>query len=321
MTGEPRSRFHTEIDMSLVKIKKGNLIATKKIWNLWYGEQNELIVVESPTMTVADFAQINNTRFLRCLLSCCHTEFVEWIRSFESIVFDRISKHTNYINFKSRSNIVHNQAFGSCVNLNFVPLQVVFFDHKQDVIPFVDALLNLKPSNPIKVLMCIKFAYTTQTHFGIEVQPMQIKIMPPILTTRLALFKDFSSYHKMHAVKIPIGAIECKMKMDGCNNNDIDHFKKSIVSETTQPKSMLFETISMNKLAPSKSFPCPPLPPPPPPPPPPSLLPLPRPQPPRIQTQRQHVTQPPTTPKVNVVPSLHDILSAKNKLRKTVSDN
>jgi hypothetical protein len=317
--------LNTEELVSRLRLKKPTALATKHIWNIYNGE--EAFLVQSPWLTIP-YSVIFNDEFSHFQFDCCHEDFVNMVSNLQEHIVTRIRRSGVELGDRHFVNLVKPRLVSKVLRVRGQAADVQFYDQSGSRLE--EGARCLSRHKRTRIIFWLRWFWCSDKYYGIELQPLQIKVEQPPAEPLFQEETDFGVYHRMLKVKVPMEAVLNKMRLDGCSEAEIKTFVHAATAKAPPP-------------APPPPAPPPPppsipgqrLPPPPPPPPPPRGGFPPPPPPPaaapsalaflkqikngefKLKPKGSHA--PATALKFvdtsRKVPSLQDILSAKSRLK------
>jgi hypothetical protein len=311
--------LNTEDLLSRLKLKKPTALATKHIWNIYNCE--EAFLVQSPWLTIP-YSVIFNDDFSHFQFDCCNEDFVNTVGNLQDHIVTRIRRSGVDLGDRHFVNHVKPRLVSKVLRVRGLAADVQFYD--QSGRKLEEGAKCLSRHKRTRIIFWLRWFWCSDKYYGIEFQPLQIKVEQPPAEPLFQEEPDFGVYHRMLKVKVPMAAVLNKMRLDGCSEAEIKAFLGGATSEAPSPVPVCPPAAP---LAPR---------PPPPPPPPRGGLPPPAPPPPRapapsslaflkqikngefkLKPKGQH---PPAAALKSVdtshkVPSLQDILAAKSRLK------
>lgn len=219
-----------DLKLENIKLKQPVQYGKKKVYHIYYtndGDQTEEseVVIQTPELIIP-YSVLTNPEKDSLQFDCVNQQYVEYIKSIE----DRILKKANRVireecNEKTFLNCAKDTANGNVLRFRVKDANdVLCFDQDGKSI----SIQELKCERKIQLILWIKYLWIYGEYYGIEISVMQIKIH---MMPQHCLFenetKDYSKYEKMFKMRIPMPAVEHKMRLDGMSDEDIEMFKKS----------------------------------------------------------------------------------------------
>jgi hypothetical protein len=226
-----------------IRIKKACVYSTQVVWNMMYSAGNkeeQSFLIQTPWMMIpypVIFKEENKT----FQFTCCHDDFCDKLLEIETHILNRVrSAHVD----------LHNKKILNCVRILPITHDKIlklggntfdtsFFD--QDGNRLRDAQC-LSQHKRICLILFIKSAWCSSMYYGLDVVPLQIKVevLPqlsePCFVPENGAVIDDDKYIRMIRMKIPADAVRNRMKLDGHDDASITSFlARSKVSPTLPP--------------------------------------------------------------------------------------
>ena len=233
-----------DIELDKIKLKKPIPLGNKLVFNLYYKQNNieQCFIIQSPQMIVPySVLQTQDSDMVQ--FDCCNTEFLTFVENINDFVLGKIKKfNPDVLESKEYYNNIKQKEFGNVIRIKINnSSEISVYDQFANLISFD----KLKADKTVQIIFHIKWVWVSKCYYGIDYSVIQIKL---IMIPREVMFEPdnipisenkncFEKYDKMLKMKIPSGAVESKMKLDGLSCNVIDSF---------------FSNCNFNKNVPSK---------------------------------------------------------------------
>jgi hypothetical protein len=283
----------SDIDVTQIKIKVPYEFNNKKIFNVYYNEDDPLLI-ETPDCYLPYNYNLYDNRYFQMDLVILNND-AEFTACLDHIISYIHSKIANKYDVSKTCELYHGKNKIKLKNNNFDTIRV--FNNNRELID----IKNLSKDDRVKCIIQLDkvFINNKMKSDSINFKIFQIKKIDKSIDVfkcpslfDLSSSIDLSKYDKMLSIGIPLEAVKHKMKLDGINSSDITNYK--------------------NNKPPPPPFGLPPPPPPPfglPPPPPPFGLP-----PPPFGLTVAH-TKPSACIATNKPPTIDELLKAKGSLK------
>jgi hypothetical protein len=228
-----------EINNKRIKIKKPINLGNKKVFNLYYLSQAKTeieLLLQSPELIIP-YGKIQSQDIDEIQFDCCNDKFIRDIEYIRDYIIDKIRKYDNNL-LKNRIHFdqIKKKDFGKILRCKISNADVNIYDQNGNIITDED----LKANRKIQLIINIKCFWVSSNYYGIEYSVLQIKIHKPpdynkIMFTNIPnLDQDINldKYNKMLKLRIPLEAVEAKMKLDGLSPITIKNFIEDKEKET-----------------------------------------------------------------------------------------
>jgi hypothetical protein len=225
-----------EIDVKRIKIKKPLNLGNKRIFNLYYlsddGKTENRFIIQSPELIIP-YGIIKTPDIDEIQFDTCNDKFIENIEYIRDYIITKINKYDNNIlDSKIHIDKVINKDFGKVLRFKIKNISDINIYNDEGTIIDYD---NLKSERKINIIIELKWFSIYDAFFGLEYSVLQIKIQMPYSqslfiqeNTEQETNNIFEKYEKMLKLRIPLGAVESKMKLDAIPADDIETFLNKI---------------------------------------------------------------------------------------------
>ena len=214
---------HVTVDETHIRIKKAHVFSTQVMWDIHYVtdlQKEEAFLVQTPWMIIpypVNFKDENKT----FQFTCCHQEFCEKMLDIEKHILHRIQ--TTHVDFHHRKLVSNVKCFASdkILKLHGNTFDTKFFDKCANKLEDAQCLSQHKR---VCVIILIKAAWCSSSYYGLTVVPLQIMVeIFPRLTDHSFISDDddLEKYKRMVRMRIPLDAVKNRMQLDGHDKNKI----------------------------------------------------------------------------------------------------
>lgn len=216
-------RIETEhLNINEIKLKNPTSLGHKLIFNIKY--MNENCIFQTPDMIIPH-SPLRNESDNSLQFDCCNDKFVKHLDDISTYILQRMHKaRPHLLQNKNYVNKVKDGSFGKILRLKINnESDIEIFDQYKTRL---NGLSNITAQKKIQMILWIKWFWVSRDYYGIEYSIVQLKITMPPSENLFQEHDSFTKYKKMLAMKIPLQAVEHKMKLDGCSNDDIVKFQE-----------------------------------------------------------------------------------------------
>lgn len=217
------------VDEAHIRIKKAHVFSTQVMWDIQYvaddSRNEEAFLVQTPWMIIpypVNFKDENKT----FQFTCCHQEFCEKMLEIEKHILHRIQ--TTHVDFHNRKLVSNVKCFSSdkILKLNGNTFDTKFYDKFANKLDDAQCLSQHKR---VCAILFIKAAWCSSAYYGLTVVPLQIMVeILPQLTDHSFLSDDddlealVEKYKRMVKMRIPLEAVKNRMELDGHDKGKIE---------------------------------------------------------------------------------------------------
>ncbi len=229
------------IDDLHIRIKKAIVYSTQVVWNTMYSavgaEKEHTFLLQTPWMVIP-YPVIFKDESKTFQFTCCHDDFCGKLLEIETHILNRVSSvHVD----------LHNKKILNCVRsipltqekflkLSGNTFDTSFFDQNGNGLDDPQCLSQHKR---ICLILFIKSAWCSSTYYGLDIIPLQIKVevLPRIIEplfipeSRISGSIVDEKYNRMIRMRIPKDAVRNRMKLDGLDDTTINEFIASMDGE------------------------------------------------------------------------------------------
>lgn len=219
------------VDEAHIRIKKAHVFSTQVMWDIHYvadDTQNEAaFLLQTPWMIIpypVNFKDENKT----FQFTCCNKEFCDKMLQIEEHILHRIQ--TTHVDFHNRKLLSNVKCFATdkILRVNGNTFDTKFFDKFANRLEDAQCLSQHKR---VCSILFIKAAWCSSAYYGLTVVPLQImvEILPQLTNHSFLSFNDdddcdamAEKYRRMVKMRIPIEAVKNRMELDGHDKGTID---------------------------------------------------------------------------------------------------
>lgn len=217
------------VDQQHVRIKKPSVYSTRVVWNILYcrsggvttnGSTEQPFMVQTPWMVIP-YPVVFKDESKTFQFTCCHDEFCHKMQEIETHILNRVNTAHVDIHNKKVLSTVRTFTNDKILKLTGNTFDTAFFDQHGKALHDAQCLSQHKR---ICLILFIKAAWCSNTYFGLDVVPLQIKVevlpkltQPCFLPEPTDILID-DKYRKMIRMRIPMDAVRNRMKLDGHND-------------------------------------------------------------------------------------------------------
>ena len=255
---------YSDINLKKIKIKKPTGMADKLIFNIYYlfDEDKEIDLLFRTGDMIIPYEVLYSPEKNELQFDCCNNDVLKRIESIRDYIYQKVHKaYPKLFENKNHLDKIKTKEYGKLLRLKVRNIdEIPIFDqhHKK-----VDYTL-LKSERKIKLLLQLKWFWIWDKYYGLDYSVIQIKVYIPIQQplfdiddpeeTKVECPNDFEKYEKMLKLKIPLEAVESKMKLDGLETKQIDIFKSKIEIQKQKSSVDTKSIIAKNDVKPENKF-------------------------------------------------------------------
>jgi hypothetical protein len=238
------------IDEQHIRIKKACVYSTQVVWNTMYSvtdtSKEQSFLLQTPWMVIP-YPVIFKDESKTFQFTCCHDEFCNKLLEIETHILKRVrSAHVD----------LHNKKMLNCVRtlpvthdkilkLTGNTFDTSFFDQNGNRLHDAQCLSQHKR---ICMILFIKSSWCSSMYYGLDVVPLQIKVEVLPKLNELSFIPESGDvdekYHRMIRMRIPTDAVRNRMKLDGFDDATINEFISTVgCSSNGAPKDKLPPTL------------------------------------------------------------------------------
>jgi hypothetical protein len=260
MTGPEQHRvviLNDNIDhiMKDIGLRKATSLGTKKVVKIFRRSFGDALYIQTPQVTVP-YSGMFSQDMVEVQFDVCHDDFLKRLKSLETGVLDRLRLHLPEV-FQGRTQCskIRDKEYGPVLRLKIHSLaQTPLFNNEGIQLP-TDYYKNaLSREQVLYLILWVKWVWWTQTSYGIEYIVMQAKcagapptsfmFCNPTITSNGTTNntnntnntnKKYEKYEKMRSLGIPTGAVKSKMVLDGLGEDAIQEFTQSTGAQMHPP--------------------------------------------------------------------------------------
>jgi hypothetical protein len=246
-----------EIDVKRIKIKKPLNLGNKRIFNLYYlsddGTTENRFIIQSPELIIP-YGIIKTPDIDEIQFDTCNDKFIENMEYIRDYIITKINNYDNNIlDSKIHIDKIINKDFGKVLRFKIKNISDINIYNDEGTIIHYD---NLKSERKINIIIELKWFSIYDAFFGLEYSVLQIKIQMPYSqslfiqeNTEQETNNIFEKYEKMLKLRIPLGAVESKMKLDAIHDDDIKIFLDKISKSEKEKEKEKEEVKSKSPLS------------------------------------------------------------------------
>lgn len=203
-----------------IRIKKAQVYANQVVWNIADREDSPLLI-QTPWMMIpyhVMFKEDSKTY----QFDCCQDDFCDKFMELESHVLNRIQKTHVDVAVKKQLTVVKRYQSGKSFRITGNTFDTSFFD--QDGNRLAQDAQCLSQHKRVRMIICVRAAWSSSLYYGLDVFPLQVKVELPPRMSKDSFVEDTiipEKYIKMKDMKIPVAAIANKMRLDGCDSETV----------------------------------------------------------------------------------------------------
>lgn len=249
MLVENMNIIYEKVDVARIIIKKPTQLQVKKVFPLAYrldetsNRQDSDVIIQTPVMILPyGPIQIEGKRGIELQFDCCNDAYISHLESIRDSVTHRIQTVCGDSLFasKKQADCILQRDFGKVFRCKcrLQATHPVLYDTHGNTAQAE----SLHEESNVQLLVGIRWVWVSNTHFGIEFNILQVKIMTPFLSHLMisdAPATKNGKYYKMIKLGIPIGAVLSKMRLDGISEEDVNEFQRDEAYSPSKASSQL----------------------------------------------------------------------------------